>query len=162
MSYVRNFAELKVRANQGPPNKALQLTSREGAIVLERAEVGPEGTPADEDVPVNVTVDAQGFAAADQSWIVASDWATFLAEFEALTERRQGKAALVGASPEDLRVEFFSTDRAGHMAVQGHVKRSGPRGFNLELRFGFAFEPDELPRVLAELRSFTVATGGER
>lgn len=80
--------------------------------MLERAEVGPEGTPGDEDVLVNVTVDAQGFAAADQSWIVASDWATFLAEFEALTERRQGKAALVGASPEDLRVEFFSTDQA--------------------------------------------------
>ena len=103
----------------------------------------------------NVTVDARGFAAADQNWVVRSDWDEFLSELRNLESRRQGSAALVGASPEELRSEFFSIDSAGHMAVRGQVRRPTIEGYDLELRFGFMFAPDELPRVLRELEEFT-------
>ena len=46
-------------------------------------------------------------------------------------------------------------DRAGHMAVQGQVRRRTMERFELQLRFGFAFEPDELPRILRELEAIT-------
>jgi hypothetical protein len=132
----------------------VKLTGREGSLVLECAEIGPRGTPADEDVLVNITVDAQGFAAADQSWIVGAAWNGFLAQLRKLEARRQGGATLESASPDDLQLEFFSTDSAGHMAVKGQVHRRKIGGFKLLLQFGFAFEPDELPRILAELETF--------
>ena len=126
--------------------------------MLERSQLGAPGTPADDDVLVNVTVDARGFAAADQSWVVRSDWDKFLTELRTLESRRQGSAALCGASPEELRIEFFSVDRAGHMAVRGQVRKPTIEGYDLELRFGFAFAPDELPRILRELEEFTGAS----
>lgn len=103
----------------------MKLVGKDGSILLERSEVGPPGTPADRDLLVNITVDTQGFAAADQSWVVDAAWSGFLAELRTLEARRQGHATLESASPRDLR-----------------------------LQFAFAFEPDELPRVLAELERF--------
>jgi hypothetical protein len=131
----------------------MKLVGKDGSLVVERSEVGPPGTPADRDLLVNITVDARGFAAADQSWVVDADWNGFLAELRELEERRQGHATLESASPGDLRLEFFSTDSAGHMAVQGQVRRRTTEDLELLLRFAFAFEPDEVPRVLAELES---------
>jgi hypothetical protein len=112
------------------------------------------GTPADDDLLLSITVDASGFTAADQSWIVAQEWNDFLSELRTLEERRQGRATLVAASPEDLRLEFFSTDRLGHMAVRGQVRRMITEQFELQLRFAFPFEPDELPRNFRELAGF--------
>jgi len=129
----------------------MKLAGRDGSLILERSELGPPGTPADHDVLVNITVDAKGFAAADQSWVVAGDWRKFLDEMRSLAASRQGRAVLDSASPGDLRLEFFSTDSAGHMAVKGQVRRRSARDLELLLGFGFAFEPDELPRVLTEL-----------
>jgi len=37
---------------------------------------------------------------------------------------------------------------------QGQVRRRTTENFELLLQFAFAFEPDELPRVLAELETF--------
>lgn len=129
----------------------MKLVGEDGSLVIERSEIGPPGTPADRDILLNVTVEAAGFAAADQSWIVESAWNGFLAELRHLEARRKGRATLESASPDDLRVEFFSTDRAGHMAVKGQVRRRTPEGFELRLEFAFAFEPDVLPRVLSEV-----------
>ena len=126
----------------------------DGWLVLEQSEVGPAGRPADRDVLLNISVDAKGFAAADQSWIVEADWNSFLAELRRLEARRQGRAILNSASPEDLVLDFFSTDSSGHMAVKGQVRRRTTEEFELLLRFEFAFEPDDLPRVLAELETF--------
>lgn len=78
----------------------------------------------------------------------------FLDELRTLEGCRQGHATLESASPEDLRLDFLSTDSAGHMAVKGQVRRRTAEDFALQLQFAFAFEPDELPRVLMELESF--------
>jgi hypothetical protein len=129
----------------------VKLAGRNGSLILERSDVGPPGTPGDRDLLLNITVDARGFAAADQSWIVDAAWEGFIGQLRTVEARRQGRAILDSASPGDLHLEIFSTDSAGHMAVQGQVRWRTPENFELLLRFGFAFEPDELPRVLAEL-----------
>jgi hypothetical protein len=133
----------------------MKLSGEGGTLVLERSDVGAPGTPADGDVLVNVAVDAGGFAAADQSWIVRDAWRGFIAELRELESSRRGSATLIAASPEDLRLEFFATDRAGHMGVRGQVARRTTERFDLLLRFGFSFGPDELPRILRQLEAFT-------
>ena len=90
----------------------MKLRGNNGTLVLDRSELGAADTQADEDVLLNVTVDVSGFGAMDQSWVTAKAWAGFLGELRALEQRRQGRATLVAASPEDLQLEFFSTDRA--------------------------------------------------
>ena len=47
---------------------------------------------------------------------MAGEWDKFLAELTTPNERRQGPAVVEGASRDDLRLEFYSTDSAGHMA----------------------------------------------
>ena len=130
----------------------MKLVGNGGWLELERSEFGPSGTPADRDILLNITVDVRGFAAADQSWVVEGDWTGFLAALGILEVRRQGRAKLDSASPGDLRLEFFSTDSAGHMAVSGQVRKVTSDGIELMLQFGFAFEPDALPRLLSELQ----------
>jgi hypothetical protein len=85
---------------------------------------------------------------------VADEWHGFLTELSTLDERRRGRAVIEGASPDDLRLEFYSNDSAGHMAVQGHLGWHKPDGHRLQLRFGFSFEPDLLPGVVQALRAF--------
>lgn len=133
----------------------MKLDGQDGSLVLERSELGPPGMPADRDILLNVTLDAAGFVAADQSWIVESDRNRFLAEFRSLEARRQGRATLESAAPEDLRLGFFSTDSTGHMAMSGQVRRRTTEDFEIRLRFAFSFEPDTLPRVLSELQSLS-------
>jgi hypothetical protein len=105
---------------------------------------------ADTDLLLNVTVRVSNYSAADQSWVVGDEWQRFLDELRMLEARRQGSAVLEGASPEELRVEFFSTDSLGHMAVRGHVGGRWPSGHFLQLQFSFDFEPDRVPTVLME------------
>jgi len=129
----------------------VKLLGKGGSLILERSDFGAVGTPADDDILLNVTVEVEGFSAADQSWVPGLSWSGFLVELRKLENDRQGKATLIAACAEDLRLEFFSTDRAGHMAVRGHVRRRTTESFELQLRFVLAFEPDDLPRVLRDL-----------
>ena len=130
----------------------MKLVGKEGLLELERSDLGGSGTPGESDLLLNVKVQASSYSAADQSWVVGDEWDKFLAELTRLDERRQGRAVVEGASRDDLRLEFYSTDSAGHMAVQGHLGWRKPDGHVLQLRFGFSFEPDALPTVLGELR----------
>jgi hypothetical protein len=107
------------------------------------------GDRTDRDVLLNITVQASGYSAADQCWIAANDFDRFLWQLRKLETRRQGQAILVGALPDDLRLEFYSTDSLGHMAMKGHIGWQKSDGFLLQLKFGFGFEPDRLPSLLA-------------
>lgn len=128
----------------------MRLHGERGFLELERSELGEPGTPNDEDLLLNVTVQVGGYSVADQSWVVSGDWARFLEEVRALEKRRQGRAVLEGASPDDFRLEVFSTDSAGHMAVNGHLAYKSDRHL-LQLRFGFDFDPGLLPMFLQDL-----------
>ena|SRR5262245_37730978 len=122
----------------------MKIQEQEALLEVGRFERGP----LEDDVLLNVTVRVSGYSATDQTWAIKSDLERFLMELRALDQKRQGSALLVSPSPDDLRLEFYSTDSAGHMAVRGHLGCNNASGFLLQLRFGFAFEPDKLPSVL--------------
>jgi hypothetical protein len=129
-------------------SQTFKIQEQDALFELEVSELGDANTPGRDDVLFNVTVETGGYTAADQDWVVRSDLDRFLQQLRALDQNRQGKALLVSASPDDLQLEFYSTDSAGHMAVRGQLGRTEPNGFRLQLQFGFAFEPDKLPSVL--------------
>jgi len=131
----------------------MRLDGDKSFLEIAVAELGPRGTPGDGDVLLNVTANVRNYSGADQSWVVAAAWEGFLAELRALEARRRGRATLIGASPDDLTIEFFATDSAGHMAVSGRLGWTRSDGHRSELRFGFDFEPDRLPQVLRELEA---------
>ena len=131
----------------------MRLEGDKAFVELERAEVGPLGTPGDGDLVLNVTVRVYGYSAADQSWVVGGDWERFLSDLRALEARRQGSAVVEGASPDDLRLEILSTDSLGHLAIRGHIGWRGPTGHDLRLTFGFDFEPDRVPKLLVDLEA---------
>lgn len=122
-------------------------------LEIERSTFGAPGTPADEDLLLNVTVQVGGYSAADQSWVVAGDWSRFLSQLRQLERLRQGQATLDGASPHALQIVFGATDRAGHMAVAGHVGWVTADRFAQKLEFGFAFDAGMLPTLIREIES---------
>jgi hypothetical protein len=117
-------------------------------LEIECIGFGEASTPAADDVQLQVTVRIAGYAAADQSWVVRSHMERFLHQLRVLEQKRHGHAMLASPAPEDLQLEFYSIDSAGHMAVRGHVGWTDPNRFLQQLRFGFAFEPDKLPGIL--------------
>lgn len=129
----------------------MKLIGEKGLLELQRSELSERNILAESDILLNVTVEVTGYSASDQSWVVGSDWDRFLTELRRLDERRQGRAVVLGALPEDLRLEFHSTDAAGHMAVKGHVGWHRADNHFVQLRFGFSFEPDLLPSLVQEL-----------
>jgi hypothetical protein len=126
----------------------LKIQEQDALLELDVDEFGDANTPARGDVRLKVTVRTARYAAADHSWVIRPDLDRFLRELRALDQSRQGQAVLVSASPDGLRLELYSTDSAGHMAVRGQLGRKDASGFLSLLRFGFAFEPDKLPSVL--------------
>lgn len=117
-------------------------------LEFERSEVGPPNTRDYEEVLLNVSAKVAGYSAADQVWLWGGDLDRFVEELRALERHRKGNAVLAGASPDELRLEFYSTDSVGHMAVKGQVGWNHPSSFLLQFQFGFNFEPDVLPSLL--------------
>ncbi len=122
-------------------------------LIIERSNFGEPGTPGDDDLLLNFTVVVGGYSAADQVWVVATDWRAFMNELRALEKNRQGQATLLGASPNELIIVFNAIDRAGHMAVSGFIGWNSPDGFYQKCEFGFAFDLEMLSSVI---REFTV------
>jgi hypothetical protein len=123
----------------------MRLIGDAGFLEFERSEVG-DGT--DPDLLLNVTVKVGNYSAADQCWIAADDLDGFCSELQRLESLRQGRAVLIGASPDDLQLDFHSTDSVGHMGVKGHLGWRRSEEFPLQLEFGFAFESDRLPLLV--------------
>jgi hypothetical protein len=119
----------------------------------------PPGTPADDDLLLNVSVTVGGYCAEDQCWVCAREWRVFLTELRQLERTRQGRADLSGASPEEFKLRIASTDRAGHMAVSGLVGWRRPDEFLQRLEFGFAFDPGMLAALIRELGNFARGSG---
>jgi hypothetical protein len=120
-------------------------------LAIERSSLGAPGTPASEDLLLNVTVKVYGYTAADQAWVMANDWRRFLSELLELERLRHGHATLEGASPRKLKLVIKTTDCAGHMAVSGFLGWDTPDGFAQKLEFGFAFDAGMLQTVVRGL-----------
>src|SRR6516165_3083532 len=102
----------------------LKLEEQDALLELEVAGFGEVNTPAGDDLRLKITVRTVRYAAADHSWVIRPDLDRFLGELRALDQSRQGKAALVSPSPYGLRLEIYSTDSAGHMALRGELGRT--------------------------------------
>jgi hypothetical protein len=126
----------------------MKLQEQDALLELEVHGFGDANTPGRDDVLLNVTVRTGSYAATDRSWVMKADLERFLHDLRGLDQNRQGQAVLVSPSPDGLRLEFYSTDSAGHMAVRGQIGRTDAHGFLSQLRFGFGFAPDKLPAVL--------------
>lgn len=125
--------------------------SNDERLEITVADLGPPGTPGDEDVLLNVTVVVGGYSAADQCWVVGSEWRGFMEDLRKLERTRRGQADLVGATPEKLAIRFAATDAAGHMSVAGTVGWHTPASFLHKLEFGFSFDPGVLANLVREL-----------
>ncbi|KEF41747.1 MAG: hypothetical protein ER33_09860 [Cyanobium sp. CACIAM 14] len=137
----------------------MKLLGEFGQVVtIERSDFGKPGTPAGEDLLLNITIVVGGYSAADQAWVVANDWRGFMHQLRALEHVRQGQAELVGASPQNLKLTFWATDHAGHMAVSGFLGWRSPDGFNQKCEFGFAFDAGMLSIVVQELEALGYPT----
>jgi len=126
---------------------------RTASVELDVSELGPPGTPADEDLLLNVTVTVGGYAAADQVWILKDQFDGFLDDLSELERARRGRAELEAASRDEFVMTIRSTDAAGHLAVEGHVGDRTPDGFILALQFGFALDPGLLAQILQDFRA---------
>jgi len=77
--------------------------------------------------------------------VQSAAWQGFTQDLVVLEERRQGEARLESMSPGELSIVIRSTDRAGHMGVEGTL---GTRGYDYtaSLQFGvLPFDPSQLP-----------------
>jgi len=107
-------------------------------------EIMPVDSPAAGDRHVDVSVVCRQFSARNAgAWISASEWARFGRELHALERARRGEALLESQSPADLRLRLYASDRAGHIAVEGHVGAHHAVADRMrEVKLSFAFELD--------------------
>ena len=131
----------------------MKLQEQDALLELRVHGFGDANTPGRDDVLFNVTASTGSYVAADRSWVMKADLDRFLRELRALDQNRQGQAVLLSPSPTGLRLEFYSTDSAGHMAARGQMGRKDAHGFLSQLRFGFTFAPDKLSSVLEYFES---------
>jgi hypothetical protein len=133
---------------------AVELQGDNGQLlVIERSSFGPSGTPADEDLLLNVSVKVGAYSAADQVWVLASNWRVFMAELRELERLRQGHASLEGPGPRDMKLIFQATDSWGHTAVSGFLGWDAPDGFAQRLEFGFPFDAGMLATLVQQFEA---------
>jgi len=113
-------------------------------IEISVREVMRADSPAAGDRRIMASVTCREFSARDrEAWVSAADWAQFDRELHALDQSRQGEARLVSQSPASLRLRLHAWDRAGHIAVEGHVGGyHSVAGRMHEIRLTFAFDLD--------------------
>lgn len=111
------------------------------------------------DVLVIVRARFHGFTAEVDVWVDRATWLGFTQELLILEEHRQGTARLESISPGELSVVIRSTDRAGHMGVEGTIGTSG-YDYTASLQFGvLAFDPSQLPAFVHGARAIAENLG---
>ena len=117
-------------------------------------EIEPAASDMDGyDVRLLVRVQFRGFSAEIETWVLRVAWLGFAQHLGVLEERRQGEAKLEGMSPDELSITIRSTDRAGHMGVEGTV---GARSYNYaaSLQIGvLVFDPSQLPALVHDAQA---------
>jgi hypothetical protein len=80
------------------------------------------------------------YSAADQAWVTDTDLNRFIANCAPWRRVEQGQATLSGASPDDLRLEFYSTI---YLVMRRFVDilANNAKGFLLQPGLVLTFEP---------------------
>jgi hypothetical protein len=149
---------------------AMELREAENLLEVSPLEMSPADSSTPGDLRLGVRVSSKGFAGSSALvWVEAISFQRLLVELRALEATRQGSARLEAlGSPDEFWMEFRAIDRAGHMAVFGHLCRweflsTGTTGYHQSLGFGFEFCPSRLPAILAafEKMATSVALNGK-
>jgi hypothetical protein len=132
------------------------LSEGENEIEIVAVDHVPRHLPMHGDVELSVAVSSNKFAGQGFAWVEGSSLARFLDELRLLENRRQGSATLEGMSPDEFRLQIWSVDRRGHVAIGGMIVQQIFKGeaaapYRHSLEFGFEFDPTALPKVLAGL-----------
>lgn len=112
------------------------------------------------DLLITVSVRSGDFAGCVQVWILREAWLDFCDQLTRLEAERRGTATVDNMSPRFLRLTIRSTDRAGHMAVDGHVGYRGLFGETLLLFAPIDFEPTLLPQLVRHAREMPDGAAG--
>ena len=137
----------------------IQDDSTQLHITLE--EVLGHDLPCAGDLRLSVEVVSPAFRGRNnQVWIDRDVWQRFLSELRMLERDRSGNAELRSLSPADLDLCVAVTDRAGHVAVEGHLGQELPAitgRRSPETRVGFVIEldPPNLAVLLADFGALT-------
>jgi hypothetical protein len=131
-------------------SQKIKLDAFPDSIEIELIELGPPGTPAENDFSVSFAIKVGEYAATENAWILDNDFKDFLTQLSKLEALRQGRAVLKSATPTDLRLEFYSTDHSGHLAVTGQVSGRLSEHHFQQFRFGFNLEPDQLLTIVRD------------
>ncbi len=115
-------------------------------LLIERSTFEGSGASADDDLLLNVTVKVGGYSAADQFWIVVSDWFAFLEDLRGFERIRQGETIL--ASPDGLTLVLRAIDHLGHMTVGGTLRWQSQK-----LEFCFPFDAGMLPSIVRDFEA---------
>ena len=82
---------------------------------------------------------------------MAEEWNSFLGQLRMLDQSRQGEATLRGTTENDLVFRVHSSDKAGHMALEGHVggtRYVGNQPSRIGLQFAFEFDAGTLADIV--------------
>jgi hypothetical protein len=111
------------------------------------------------DLLISVAVQWRDFAGRVQVWIVRQAWFDFCEQLTRLESERRGSATVESMSPKELRLSIRSTDRAGHMTVDGHIGYRGVFGETLLLFAPIDFDPTVLPQLVREAHAILDVAG---
>ncbi len=126
------------------------------ALEIGLGEIVPAGRPDTGDLRLAVRLSSRQFAGYnDSTWVRASSWRSFLDELRRMEEQRAGQAQLVSMSPSDLALRIFVRDRAGHVAVEGHVGKDlvwSDGAHAAHIPFRLELDPSTLPQTVIAFR----------
>jgi hypothetical protein len=137
------------------------IRSGSESIEITLREMGPEGTPAEGDLGVTVTVSGPAFAGRnDTVWIGRDEWAGFLEDLRELDRTRRGEALVRAMSPEEFQLAVFAADRAGHLAAEGWVGREYMARNGVvrdRVTASLEIDPSDLPALVRQFAALAFA-----
>lgn len=113
-------------------------------------EIVPAEDGPDAPVAFKVHVESHGFSATRLVPIGQREVRTFLSQLRAIERVRQSAATLAGQSPDDFQMRIGFVDRSGRATVSGRLAATEAGAHAPALDFGFEFDPDTLPVIVAE------------
>src|ERR1041385_1925493 len=118
-------------------------------LVTAEPETYADGKQSAE-VWVTIGVQVEAFTASLASCVVRTDWDAFLDALRSLEDRRRGEAVLRSADPRELEFRVYASDSAGHMAIDGELRRIDVPGSPVFRFSGISFDPGGPTRFTSE------------
>jgi hypothetical protein len=124
----------------------IAISGQLASLKLWPRDHGPDGS-----VKLSVRAAGYGFSGRNPSvWISRLDLAVFVRDLQEVERTRRGEARLESMSPGELSLKISVIDGAGHTRADVTVSRRyfAQKFASPEVRFGFEFDPSNLPGLL--------------